>query len=103
MNAADFLKARQAPEYLRLVAIIGNRIRCLEDWLPWERLVRLYSWEGVLAAAESADPGERWPERIETDLRDRVRQRRCAVLDKARALEWAERLERVQKIRARQA
>lgn len=103
MNAADFLKARQTPEYLRLVAIIGNRIRCLEDWLPWDRLVRLYSWEGVLAAAESADPGNRWPESIETDLRDKMRMRRAAVLDKARALEWAERLERCRQIKAREA
>lgn len=103
MNTADFLKARQSPEYLRLIAIIGNRIKCMEDWLPWDRLVRLYTWEGVLAAAESADPGERWPERIEADLRDKARQRRAAVLEKSRALEWAERLERCRQIKAKQA
>jgi hypothetical protein len=103
MNAADFLKARQTPEFLRLIAIIGNRIRTLEDWLPWERLVRLYSWEGVLATAEAADPGERWPERVETDLRDKVRQRHAKKLDEARAMEWAERLARCRQIKAREA
>lgn len=103
MNAADFMRARQTPEFLRLIAIIGNRIRSLEDWLPWDRLVRLYSWESVLAVAESCDPGERWPEVVETELRCKVRARRAAVLDKARALEWAERLERCRQIKARQA
>ena len=57
----DIHMARLLPEFTRLCAILGWRIKDCAQWAPWDRLVRLYSWKKVLRAVEQCSPGQRWP------------------------------------------
>ncbi len=57
----DFHLARLQPEFTRLCAVIGYRIKDTIGWAPWSRLVNLYQWKKVLRAVEQCSPGDRWP------------------------------------------
>ena len=53
--------ARLEPEFAKLCAILGWRIRTVDHWLGWERLVGIYGWNRLLRAVDRCEPGHRWP------------------------------------------
>ncbi len=58
---SDLHLAKLQPEFTRLCAVLGWRIKDTAQWAPWHRLVSLYQWKKVLRAVEQCAPGQRWP------------------------------------------
>ncbi len=58
---SDLHLAKLQPEFTRLCAILGWRVKDCAQWAPWHRLVSLYQWKKVLRAVEQCAPGQRWP------------------------------------------
>ena len=62
---SDLHLAKLLPEFSRLQAILGRRLRDTEQWAPYARLVALHGWKRLLRAAEQADPDKRWAPDLE--------------------------------------
>ena len=58
---SDLHLAKLQPEFTRLCAVLGWRVKDCAQWAPWHRLVSLYQWKKVLRAVEQCAPGQRWP------------------------------------------
>lgn len=62
---SDLHLAKLLPEFSRLQAILGRRLRDTDQWAPYARLVALHGWKRLLRAAEQADPDKRWAPDLE--------------------------------------
>lgn len=62
---SDLHLAKLLPEFSRLQAILGRKIRDTDSWAPYARLVALHSWKRLIRAAEQADPDKRWAPDLE--------------------------------------
>lgn len=62
---ADLHLARLTPEFSRLQAILGRRLRDTDQWAPYSRLVQIHGWKRLIRAAEQADPDKRWASDLE--------------------------------------
>ena len=63
---SDLHLAKLTPEFSRLQATIGRKLRDTDSWAPWSRLVALHGWKRLLRAVEQCAPNERWPNVAET-------------------------------------
>jgi len=63
---SDLHLAKLLPEFSRLQATIGRKLRDTDSWAPWARLVSLHGWKRLLRAVEQCAPNERWPNVAET-------------------------------------
>lgn len=61
----DLHLARLLPEFTRLQAILGRKLRDTDSWAPYARLVALHGWKRLIRAAEQADPDKRWANDLE--------------------------------------
>ena len=66
--------ARLEPDFARLCAALGWRIKTTDHWLGWERLVGIYGWKCLLRAVERCEPGRRWPADAEKVCREFMKQ-----------------------------
>lgn len=85
---SDLHLAKLLPEFSRLQAILGRRIKETDQWAPYARLVALHGWKRLLRAAEQADPDKRWA----PDLERLCNQYAKEAADEERAAQERERI-----------
>lgn len=86
---SDLHLVRLTPEFSRLCAILGYRLKETIQWAPYARLVHLHGWKRLLKAIERCEPGKRWASDAE---------RECQAMERdelSAAQEWEARQRRV--------